>query len=128
MYIAVILENYSQAVEDIVVGITDEDYDIFYEVWAEFGPEGLQYIDYGSLSELVDLLEPPLQVARPNKYKLIGMDLPIGRWTDPQTGEVHEDQVFYLDILQALTEKLVLRRDYEETEETEVRIAGETKP
>ena len=33
MYIAVILENYSQASEDVSEGITDEDYDLFYEIW-----------------------------------------------------------------------------------------------
>lgn len=33
MYIAVILENYSQATEDVQEGITDEDYDLFYEIW-----------------------------------------------------------------------------------------------
>ena len=33
MYIAVILENYNQASEDMVDGITDEDYDLFYEIW-----------------------------------------------------------------------------------------------
>ena len=33
MYIAVILENYSQASEDVSDGITDEDYDLFYEIW-----------------------------------------------------------------------------------------------
>jgi voltage-gated sodium channel type II alpha len=33
MYIAVILENFGQAREDTNDGITDEDYDLFYEVW-----------------------------------------------------------------------------------------------
>ena len=33
MYIAVILENYCQAKDDVASGITDEDYDLFYEVW-----------------------------------------------------------------------------------------------
>ena len=40
MYIAVILENYSQATEDVQEGITDEDYDLFYEIWQEFDPDG----------------------------------------------------------------------------------------
>merc|ERR1719350_1500143 len=40
MYIAVILENYSQASEDVSDGITDEDYDLFYEIWQEFDPDG----------------------------------------------------------------------------------------
>ena len=81
MYIAVILENYSQATEDVqegnqyiyiddavaflykyLPGITDEDYDLFYEIWQEFDPDGTQYIDYKALSEFLDVLEQPLQV------------------------------------------------------------------
>ena len=78
MYIAVILENYSQATEDVqegknqykwlilfillCSGITDEDYDLFYEIWQEFDPDGTQYIDYKALSEYLDVLEAPLQV------------------------------------------------------------------
>ena len=64
MYIAVILENYNQASEDMVDGITDEDYDLFYEVWQEFDPHGTQYMDYQNLSEFLDILDPPLQVKR----------------------------------------------------------------
>ena len=44
-------------------GITDEDYDLFYEIWQEFDPDGTQYIDYKALSEFLDVLEPPLQVS-----------------------------------------------------------------
>ena len=40
MYIAVILENYSQAKEDVQEGLTDEDYDMFYEIWQKFDPKG----------------------------------------------------------------------------------------
>ena len=43
-------------------GITDEDYDLFYEIWQEFDPDGTQYIDYKALSEFLDVLEDPLQV------------------------------------------------------------------
>ena len=43
-------------------GITDEDYDLFYEIWQEFDPDGTQYIDYKALSEFLDVLEQPLQV------------------------------------------------------------------
>ena len=50
MYIAVILENYSQATEDVPEGITDEDYDLFYEIWQEFDPDRTQYIPYKMLT------------------------------------------------------------------------------
>ncbi len=32
MYIAVILENFSQAREEVQQGLTDDDYDMYYEV------------------------------------------------------------------------------------------------
>merc|ERR1719433_158525 len=110
MYIAVILENYSQATEDVQEGITDEDYDLFYEIWQEFDPDGTQYIDYKALSEFLDVLEQPLQIGRPNKFKIIHMDIPIVRWTDPENGEIHEDKVFCSDILDALTQDFFARK------------------
>lgn len=41
MYIAVILENYSQAKEDVQEGLTDEDYDMYYEIWQKYDPKGI---------------------------------------------------------------------------------------
>jgi hypothetical protein len=78
MYIAVILENYSQANEDVQVkilqeGITDEDYDLFYEIWQEFDPKGTQYITYDHLNEFLDVLEYPLRIPMPNKYRIISL-------------------------------------------------------
>ncbi|ODM91493.1 Sodium channel protein para [Orchesella cincta] len=55
MYIAVILENYSQATEEVQEGLTDDDYDMYYEIWAQFDPD----------------------IHKPNKYKIISMDIPI---------------------------------------------------
>ena len=46
MYIAVILENYSQATEDVQEGIVDEDYDLFYEIW-QVGPP-TQFFSFNS--------------------------------------------------------------------------------
>jgi hypothetical protein len=111
MYIAVILENYSQAKDDIVEGISDEDYDLFYEAWREFDPEGSQFIAYEQLSEFLDALEPPLRLARPNKYKIVQMDLPIVRFTHPETGEVREDCVFSADVLDVLTQDFFARKN-----------------
>ena len=86
MFIAVILENYSAANDDVDNGITDEDYDMFYEVWVEFDPESTMYIPYENVSELIDILEPPLQIAKPNKFKIVHMDIPVVRFTNPKTG------------------------------------------
>ena len=91
-------------------GITDEDYDLFYEIWQEFDPDGTQYIDYKNISEFLDVLEPPLQIAQPNKFKIIHMDIPIVRFSDPDTGEVKEDMVFCTDILDALTQDFFARK------------------
>lgn len=82
MYIAVILENYSQATEEVQEGLTDDDYDMYYEIWAQFDPDGTQYIRYDQLSDFLDVLEPPLQIHKPNKYKIISMDIPICKGID----------------------------------------------
>nr|ARX79626.1 voltage sensitive sodium channel [Musca domestica] len=101
MYIAVILENYSQATEDVQEGLTDDDYDMYYEIWQQFDPEGTQYIRYDQLSEFLDVLEPPLQIHKPNKYKIISMDMPICRG----------DMMYCVDILDALTKDFFARKD-----------------
>jgi hypothetical protein len=77
MYIAVILENYSQATEEVQEGLTDDDYDMYYEIWAQFDPDGTQYIKYQQLSDFLHVLEPPMQIHKPNKFKIIAMDIPI---------------------------------------------------
>ncbi|XP_047506149.1 sodium channel protein para isoform X12 [Pieris napi] len=100
MYIAVILENYSQATEDVQEGLTDDDYDMYYEIWQRFDPEGTQYIRYEQLSDFLDVLEPPLQIHKPNKYKIISMDIPICRG----------DMMFCVDILDALTKDFFARK------------------
>ena len=71
MYIAVILENYSQATEDVQEGLTDDDYDMYYEIWQQFDPEGTQYLPYNQLSDFLDVLEPPLQIHKPIKNNSI---------------------------------------------------------
>ena len=48
--------------EDVCEGITYEDYYVFYEVWQEFDPRGTMYMPFGFVSELLDGLDPPLQV------------------------------------------------------------------
>ncbi|KAL3289573.1 hypothetical protein HHI36_022987 [Cryptolaemus montrouzieri] len=100
MYIAVILENYSQATEDVQEGLTDDDYDMYYEIWQQFDPDGTQYIRYDQLSDFLDVLEPPLQIHKPNKYKIVSMDIPICKG----------DVMFCVDILDALTKDFFARK------------------
>ena len=100
MYIAVILENYSQATEDVEEGLTDDDYDMYYEIWQEYDPKGTQYMDLKDLSDLCDALEEPLQIPKPNKYKIIFMDIPI----------TEGDKVYCVDLLDALTKDFFARK------------------
>ncbi|XP_076373626.1 sodium channel protein para-like isoform X3 [Tachypleus tridentatus] len=109
MYIAVILENYSQATEDVEEGLTNDDYDMYYEIWQKFDPQGTQFIKYEELPDFVDALEDPLQIKKPNKYKLISMDIPI----------CEGDKIYCVDILDALTKNFFAQkgRVIEETAE-----------
>nr|QLB38368.1 Nav12-2 [Apolygus lucorum] len=115
MYIAVILENYSQATEDVQEGLTDDDYDMYYEIWQQFDPDGTQYIRYDQLSEFLDVLEPPLQIHKPNKYKIVSMDIPICKG----------DLMFCVDILDALTKDFFARKGNPIEESAEL---GEVAP
>ena len=100
MYIAVILENYSQATEDVEEGLTDDDYDMYYEIWQEFDPKGTQYIAVKDVSKFLDILEEPLQIPFPNKYKIVMMDIPICKG----------DVCFAGDLLDALTKDFFARK------------------
>ncbi|CAF2980682.1 unnamed protein product [Rotaria sp. Silwood2] len=93
MYIAVILENFSQAQEDVQQGLTDDDYDMYYEKWQRLDPSGSQFIRYDQLSDFVDGLEPPLRIAKPNHLLFVAMDLPI----------CENDRIHCVDILDGLT-------------------------
>ncbi|CAF3828874.1 unnamed protein product [Rotaria sordida] len=93
MYIAVILENFSQAQEDVQQGLTDDDYDMYYEKWQHLDPSGSQFIRYDQLSDFVDNLEPPLRIPKPNHLALVDLDLPI----------CEHDRMHCVDILDGLT-------------------------
>ena len=93
MYIAVILENFSQATEDVQQGLTQDDFDMYYEAWEKFDEKATQYINLSQLSELVDSLEEPLRLPAPNIYKLVSLNITI----------CEEDLVHCVDILDALT-------------------------
>ena len=70
---------------------------MFYEVWERFDPKATQFIDYASLSDLVDSLADPLRVPKPNSSSLIAMDLPM----------VINDRLHCLDVLFALTKRVL---------------------
>ena len=58
----------------------------------------------------MDVLEPPLQIRAPNKYKIISMDVPIVTFTDPRSGEVHENSIFCADLLDIITQDFFARK------------------
>ncbi|KAM6452231.1 sodium channel protein type 4 subunit alpha [Liasis olivaceus] len=97
MYIAIILENFNVATEESSEPLCEDDFEMFYEIWEKFDPDATQFIAYSTLSEFVDTLQEPLRIAKPNKIKLITMDLPM----------VPGDKIHCLDILFALTKEVL---------------------
>ena len=66
-----------QATEDVQQCLTQDDFDMYYEVWERFDEKATQYIALDQLCEFVDSLEEPLRVPAPNLYKLVTMKIPI---------------------------------------------------
>ncbi|KAK6473101.1 sodium channel protein type 4 subunit alpha B isoform X1 [Huso huso] len=97
MYIAIILENFNVATEESSEPLCEDDFEMFYETWEKFDPDASQFIEYSRLSEFCDTLKDPLKIPKPNKIKLICMDLPM----------VIGDKIHCLDILFALTKEVL---------------------
>ncbi|XP_058888272.1 sodium channel protein type 2 subunit alpha-like isoform X2 [Acipenser ruthenus] len=97
MYIAIILENFSVATEESAEPLSEDDFEMFYEVWEKFDPDATQFMEYAKLSNFADALDPPLRVAKPNKIQLIAMDLPM----------VSGERIHCLDILFAFTKRVL---------------------
>nr|XP_061799733.1 sodium channel protein type 2 subunit alpha-like [Nerophis lumbriciformis] len=97
MYIAVILENFGVATEESADPLSEDDFEMFYEVWEKFDPKATQFMEYNKLSEFADALDPPLRIAKPNRIELISMDLPL----------VSGERIHCLDILFAFTKRVL---------------------
>uniref|UniRef100_A0A672IZ24 Sodium channel protein n=1 Tax=Salarias fasciatus TaxID=181472 RepID=A0A672IZ24_SALFA len=97
MYIAVILENFGVATEESADPLSEDDFEMFYEVWERFDPGATQFMKYSQLSDFADELDPPLRIAKPNKIELISMDLPM----------VSGERIHCLDILFAFTKRVL---------------------
>ena len=110
MYIAVILENFSQATEEVQQGLTPDDFDMYYEKWERYDPDATEYINLSELSDFVDFLEEPLRLPKPNHFMLVKLDISI----------CESDKVHCKDILDALT------KNFLGTTETE--LPPEVKP
>jgi len=84
-------------------GLTQDDFDMYYEVWERFDEKATQYIDLEQLCEFVDTLEEPLRIPAPNQYKLVTLNIPI----------CADDRVHCVDILDALTKNFLGTADDE---------------
>ncbi|XP_069490146.1 sodium channel protein type 4 subunit alpha-like isoform X2 [Ambystoma mexicanum] len=97
MYIAIILENFNVATEESGEPLCEDDFEMFYETWEKFDPDATQFVAYSEMSTFVDTLQAPLRIPKPNKIKLVTMDLPM----------VSGDKIHCLDILFALTKEVL---------------------
>ncbi|XP_074649873.1 sodium channel protein 1 brain-like isoform X1 [Tubulanus polymorphus] len=97
MYIAVILENFNQAHEQEEVGVTEDDFEMFYVIWERYDPHASQFIKYEQLSDFVADLDLPLGLPKPNDLALVAFNLPI----------VQGEKLHCLDILMALVKRLL---------------------
>jgi voltage-gated sodium channel type II alpha len=112
MYVAIILENFTDAKENMETGLTDDDFDLYCQVWQKFDPSNSGYIKYEDLSDFVDSLhqsasfnlckskpeivfESPLRIPHPNKEELMSMNITI----------CENDLIYFTDILEALVKK-----------------------
>ena len=109
MYIAVILENFTQAHEAEEIGITDDDFDMFYVVWEQYDPLATQYIKLEQLSDFLADLEDPLGVAKPNGMAVVAFNLPI----------VEGDRIHCLDVLMALVKREIHTSEEERTHQSQ---------
>jgi len=86
-----------QATEDVQQGLTQDDIDMYYEIWERYDEKATQYIHLDYLSEFVDALEEPLRIAQPNFLRLVVLDVPI----------CEGDRIHCIDILDALTKNFL---------------------
>ncbi|KAI3364936.1 hypothetical protein L3Q82_001116 [Scortum barcoo] len=97
MYIAIILENFNVAQEESSDALCEDDFEMFNETWEKFDLDGTQFIEYSQLSDFCDALQEPLRVAKPNRLRLIEMDLPL----------VIGDRIHCVDVLLAVTQMVL---------------------
>ena len=116
LYVAIILENFDKAKEELEKGnFTEDDLDLYYQVWQLFDPKNSNYIKFDDVSDFVDSLyetgisilciskkpniiyESPLRIPKPNTEKLISMDIIL----------CANNMVYCEDLLTALTKHCV---------------------
>jgi len=86
-----------QATEDVQQGLTQDDFDMYYEVWERYDEKASQYIPLAVVPEFLAALEEPLRLPPPNFYKMVALDIPI----------CEGDRVHCVDILDALAKNFL---------------------
>ncbi|RXM94447.1 Sodium channel protein 60E [Acipenser ruthenus] len=104
MYVAVILENFTEAQEQELEGVTDDHIDMFYEEWSKYDPSATQFISLEQLPDFLDCLKSPLRIPKPNAVKIAALNLPI----------TSENKLHCLDILRGIS--CVIVGNVEETD------------
>lgn len=110
MYVAVILENYNNVMEQEKIGITREDIDLFYQHWMLYDPDSTQYIYYKDLSEFLHTLEGNLRIKQPNKAACALLNIPL----------YEDDKIYCLHLLQVLVKRVLT--GYEEFDSEEFNL------
>ena len=110
MYVAVILENYNNVMEQEKIGITGEDIDLFYQHWMLYDPGSTQYIYYKDLSEFLHTLEGNLRIKQPNKAACALLNIPL----------YEDDKIYCLHLLQVLVKRVLT--GYEEFDSEEFNL------
>ncbi|XP_069690791.1 sodium channel protein PaFPC1-like isoform X3 [Periplaneta americana] len=103
LILAVVLYFYSSVDDDVETFLTIDEYSMYNEIWQNFDPDCTQYIHLDQLSEFLDMLELPLRIGKPNKFKIISMDIPICK----------DNLISYEDVLSSVTKNyLNIEDDY----------------
>ena len=110
MYVAVILENYNNVIEQEKIGITGDDIDLFYHHWMLYDPDSTQYIYYRDLSDFLHSLEGNLGIRKPNKAACALLNIPL----------YEDEKIYCLHLLQALVRRVVT--GYEEFDSEEFKV------
>ncbi|XP_041126480.1 sodium channel protein 60E-like [Polyodon spathula] len=93
MYVAVILENFTEVQEQELEGVTDDHIDMFYEEWSKYDPSATEFISLEQLPDFLDSLKSPLKIPKPNAVKIAALNLPI----------TSENKLHCLDILRGIS-------------------------
>ena len=64
VFIAVILEGFSDEKENATATLTEEEFDAFVVTWSMFDPDATCFIDWKDLFPLLQTLEPPMGFGR----------------------------------------------------------------